>query len=279
MSNKKVDPDREPVAYGYGRVSHARSAEKGTSLETQTAEHKRYYDYRLGEEALWGETFADDETDNGKKGCSGRIPLHERPAGSALCQRLLPGDHVILTELSRGFRSFKDAIHRLEIWIADGINIHLIRQHLDTSHEGGKLMLRMLAAVAEFERAMTAERTREALKHRKRTGKITSGMMRYGFRLDGHVGSRRVVPDVAEREVMRRIVELYDEENLSFDEIYYLFLKLNIRTRKDKAWSRIRIWRAYKRAKSLPELFNSTTTTDDSASESSPSPSTTEDNS
>lgn len=257
-------PDRPSVAYGYSRVSLAKQVEKGLSLEDQKAEHERYYKLRLEQEGvLWGDTFVDSEQYAGKygkrkKGVSGRTRFIERPAGRQLWTRLQPGDHVIFTRLDRGFRSFRDAIDVMEEWIAKGVHIHLIKQAVDTTHVGGRSFLRMMAVFAEFEREMTSERTREAMRHRKRNGGVVNQYPGYGMRLDGQKGHRRVAEDPNERKVIAAIVEMHDVRNMGFDEIYLVLLKSNIQTREQRSWSRSRIYRAYLSYKSRSASSSST---------------------
>lgn len=242
-------PARTPIAFGYSRVSLAKQVEKGLSLEEQRAEHLAYYKFRLEKEGvLWGETFVDSETrKNGKtkKGVTGKIRFIERPAGGALWMRLQPGDHVIFSRLDRGFRSFRDAVDVTEAWIAKGVNIHFIKDSVDTSTIGGQTFLRMMAVFAEFVRANIAERTAEAMRHRKRTGGVVNGYPGYGNRLDGQKGHRRVVADPNELKVMAAIADMIDGRGMTFDQVFLVLMKSNIRTRSDKAWSRGRIYRAY----------------------------------
>jgi len=254
MSKKPSEGSgRQEVAYGYGRVSTDKQAEHGVSLDEQAAEHKRYFEYRLApQDVLWGGTFADSDTtgrQGRRRGVSGKVRFADRKAGAELLKRLLPGDHVILTRLDRGFRSFRDAVDTIEGWIDKGINIHLTKMQLDTSTGHGKFFLRMLAAFAEFERELAAERTRDALKHRKKEGKPVNGNPGYGKKMVGQKGHRKAAEDPKELEVMALIVDMYDNQCMGFEEIYRAFVKANIRTRKDNQWSLMRIWRAYQAMK------------------------------
>jgi DNA invertase Pin-like site-specific DNA recombinase len=247
---KIAAPARPPIAYGYSRVSLAKQVEKGLSLEDQGGEQLRYYKFRLEVDGvLWGQTFVDSER-HGKdgrkrKGVSGKTRFIERPAGRELWMRLTAGDHVIFTRLDRAFRSFRDAVDVTEAWIAKGVHIHFVKENIDTGTIGGQLFLRMLAAFAEFERGMISERTRDAMRHRKRNGGVVNQYPGYGKRLEGQKGHRRVADDPNELKVMAAIVEMHDQRNMTFREIYFVLLKSNIRTRANKAWSFNRIYQSY----------------------------------
>lgn len=241
----------KPVAYGYGRISKGAGPGEKEKLspESQKAEHKKWFDYKLAPKGvLWGGSYMDVEKAKGKKdGVSGRTPFKCRPAGSVLHARLRRGDHVIFTDLSRGFRRFKDAIDTLETWHEQGVVIHFTRDGISTDNGMGLAMLRLMAVFVEWERQMIAERTREALKQRRRDGKAAAGgRPALGRKYEGRAGSRRQVEDAEERGLMARIVEAHDEKGLSFDDIYFAFLKANIRTRENKPWSKMRIHRGYR---------------------------------
>ena len=53
---------------------------------------------------------------------------------------------------------------------AKGVHLISNKEHLDTSTPTGKLMLTMIAAINEFERANTLERQREGIAIAKRNG-------------------------------------------------------------------------------------------------------------
>lgn len=240
---------RVSVCYSYARVSTDRQAEDGISLDAQREETRKYFEYRLAPlGVVWGDAHADGGVSGYKK------PLAERKAGKRLVERLESGDHVIMTALYRGFRSAIDAFETIEGWTRRGVHVHFIRHQIDSTTPTGKLMLRLMAILAEFERDMIAERTREAFRHGKVMDRILATKRRtgiwnqnagLGFKLVGASGQRRKVPDHEERKLIRFIVELRDVHGLSFDEIYLHFWRNKIRTRNNKEWSEGRIRRAY----------------------------------
>lgn len=54
---------------------------------------------------------------------------------------------------------------------AKGVHLHSNKENLDTTTPTGKLMLTMIAAINEFERANLFERQREGIEIAKREGK------------------------------------------------------------------------------------------------------------
>lgn len=232
-------------AYGYGRVSTAVQVEEGHSLENQAAAAKGYYEKSLKAQGVaWAGMFVDKVSHAGKRGVSGKTPLSERPAGSKLCSALAKGDHVVMLDLTRGFRNFADAIVTIEGWIKDGVVVHLVRQQINTGTPHGKMVFRLMAMFAEMEREMAAERTREVLEHKRKLGQATGGPAGYGFKYEGKRGERRRVVDDAEMETIQRIDSMH-KGGMTYTEIYFTFLREGVKTKGGKTWSRNRIHRAH----------------------------------
>ena len=54
---------------------------------------------------------------------------------------------------------------------AHGVEFHSLSDGIDTNAAGGKLVFHIMGALAEFERSLIAERTKEGMKAAKRRGK------------------------------------------------------------------------------------------------------------
>ena len=80
-------------------------------------------------------------------------------------------DLVLVVKLDRAFRSAKDTYDNLAYLDNHNIGFVAATQPIDTSTSTGKLLLGVLAAVAEFERALIVERTKEGLDRAKSQGK------------------------------------------------------------------------------------------------------------
>lgn len=78
---------------------------------------------------------------------------------------------VIIWKLDRLGRSLKHLINIAEEWHKQGIDFICVSQHIDTTSSAGKLTFHILGAMAEFERELISERTKEGLKHAKNVGK------------------------------------------------------------------------------------------------------------
>ncbi len=80
----------------------------------------------------------------------------------------------MVTKLDRLGRSTVELLTTLNAWCDERINFVAVEQGIDTSTAAGRMICSMLAAVAEFERSLIAERTSSALAARRARG-ITGG--------------------------------------------------------------------------------------------------------
>lgn len=81
------------------------------------------------------------------------------------------GDTIYIHDFSRLARSTKDLLEIVETLQSKGIHLVSNKENIDTSTPTGKLMLTMIAAINEFERANLLERQKEGIAIAKRNGK------------------------------------------------------------------------------------------------------------
>lgn len=80
------------------------------------------------------------------------------------------GDTIYIHDFSRLARSTKDLLEIVETLQSKGIHLVSNKENIDTSTPTGKLMLTMIAAINEFERANLLERQKEGIAIAKRNG-------------------------------------------------------------------------------------------------------------
>jgi putative DNA-invertase from lambdoid prophage Rac len=162
------------TVYGYARVSTERQADEGVSLEEQI---RRIEGRALEQGWQLAETFIE-------RGISGSVPLGDRPEGARLVAALQPGDVVIAAKLDRMFRSAWDALNVIRDFQRRRISLWLLDLGGDVSGDGiAKLVLTILAAIAEFERERIGERIRDAKRHQRRTGQYLGGDRPFGWEI------------------------------------------------------------------------------------------------
>ena len=94
-----------------------------------------------------------------------------RPELEKLMERLTEGDTVVVESLSRLGRSTKDLIWLMETFNSKGVNLVSLKESIDTTSSTGKLLFTLMSALAQFERDVLADRTREGLAAAKARGR------------------------------------------------------------------------------------------------------------
>jgi DNA invertase Pin-like site-specific DNA recombinase len=97
----------------------------------------------------------------------------ERPKLKAALRHVRKGDVLMVTKPDRLARSTADLLAIVRDLEARGVGLLILSmggQQLDTRSPTGRLMLTMLAAVAEFERGLMLERQREGIAKAKAEG-------------------------------------------------------------------------------------------------------------
>lgn len=106
-----------------------------------------------------------------EEGVSGSRKAFERPAFAAMLSRMNKDDTVLVTAIDRLGRSASDVLNVVEELKARGIRVKVTQfDGIDLTSATGKLMLTMLAAVAEMERNLLIERTNAGLARTKAQG-------------------------------------------------------------------------------------------------------------
>jgi len=88
-----------------------------------------------------------------------------------LLDQLRAGDVVVVWKLDRLSRSLKDLLLILERIEKAGAGFRSLTEAIDTTVPAGRMMMQMLGAFAEFERAMIRERTQAGLRHAHEQGR------------------------------------------------------------------------------------------------------------
>lgn len=81
------------------------------------------------------------------------------------------GDTLVVTKLDRLARSVRDLLVMVDRVTTKGANLRILAKNLDATDATGRLMLQVLGAVGEFERALMLERQREGIAKAKAEGK------------------------------------------------------------------------------------------------------------
>jgi putative DNA-invertase from lambdoid prophage Rac len=141
------------AVFGYSRVS----------TKEQTTENQRREIEAVGYTTdYW---YADE-------GVSGKVSAAQRPQFAKMLSQIRDGETLVVTKLDRLGRDAQDIGATIKALAARRIVVIVLQLgKLDLTSAAGKLMLNMLAAVAEMERDLLVERTQSGLARAKAEGK------------------------------------------------------------------------------------------------------------
>ena len=134
--------------FGYARVS----------VETQNLDRQLDVLKNYGVDVVYNEKMTGTKKD--------------RPELSKMLDRMTEGDTVVIESLSRLGRSTKDLIELTELFHSKGVNFVSLKESIDTSTSTGRLLFTLMSAIAQFERDVIADRTREGLNSARARGRI-----------------------------------------------------------------------------------------------------------
>ncbi len=142
----------------YCRVS---TSTKDQTTENQLRELNSYCD-RMGYEVI---KIYEDQI-------SGAKTREKRPAYNQLCNDafLKKFDAVIAWDVSRFGRSLKEFVSFLADMDDKGIGVVAVKNGLDTSSSTGKMMMKMIGVMEEWNREMLVERTKSGLARTRANG-------------------------------------------------------------------------------------------------------------
>ena len=94
-----------------------------------------------------------------------------RPKLQEMLDFVREGDTIFIHDFSRISRSVKDLLSLIDLIEAKKVHLVSVKENLDTSTPAGRLMLTMIGAINEFERANLLERQAEGIAIAKTKGK------------------------------------------------------------------------------------------------------------
>lgn len=184
------------ATFAYGRVSTTEQTTENQKLEIEAAGYSIDY---------W---FADE-------GVSGSTQASQRPQFSKMLDKIRDGERLVVTKLDRLGRDAQDVGATIKALAARRIEVIVLQLgKLDLTSPAGKLMLTMLAAMAEMERDLLIERTQAGLARAKAEGKTLGRPSKTTPTMRAEVAAK-----YAEG---RTITELAKEYNLSRGSIHNL---------------------------------------------------------
>ena len=209
-------------AMGYARVSTDKQADQGVSLEAQEAKIRAMA-------TVQGAAVIELIVEGGESAKDLKRPGMERLL-TLVDERKV--DTVIIAKLDRLTRSVKDLAELLERFQRRDVSLVSVAESLDTGSAAGRLVINIMTAVSQWEREAIGERTRDAMQHKKSTGRCV-GNIAYGYRLapDGE----HIEPEPTEQAALAQILTLRGQGR-SLRQIAVALNRQALRTRRGAGW-------------------------------------------
>ena len=194
--------------YLYTRVSTEIQVD-GYSLEAQKERLRKEAEHR-------GMKVAGEYSDEGKSGKN----IKGRPEFQKMLGDIKDGkdkvDYVLVFKLSRFGRNAADTLNSLQYMEDFGVNLLCVEDGIDSAGAAGKLMISVLAAVAEIERENIKEQTMAGRRQKARDGRWNGGFAPYGYKLVHKDGEKGKVLEIDEKEaeLVRLIYDKFVNTNM-----------------------------------------------------------------
>ena len=146
-----------------------------------------------------------------------------RPKLQEMLDFVREGDTIYIHDFSRISRSVKDLLSLIDLLEAKKVHLVSLKENLDTSTPAGRLMLTMIGAINEFERANLLERQREGIAIAKTKGKykgrkaieidksFIDGYQRY---LARKINKLQLAKELGiSRPTLDKLIEQYEQDN------------------------------------------------------------------
>jgi site-specific DNA recombinase len=163
------------VAVGYVRVSTDEQAVDGVSLDAQTARI-------IAHAEAVGRPLESVVRDAGMSASR----IDSRPNLEAILADVRAGkvSAVVVLKLDRLTRSVRDLIGLVELFAKHDCALISASESIDTGNAAGRMIVNMFGVVAQWEREAIAERTADALTHKRRQRNVY-GRTPFGYRREG----------------------------------------------------------------------------------------------
>ena len=146
-----------------------------------------------------------------------------RPKLQEMLDFVREGDTIFIHDFSRISRSVKDLLSLIDLLEAKKVHLVSVKENLDTSTPAGRLMLTMIGAINEFERANLLERQAEGIAIAKAKGKykgrkaieidksFIDGYQRY---LARKINKLQLAKELGiSRPTLDKLIEQYEQDN------------------------------------------------------------------
>jgi site-specific DNA recombinase len=207
---------------GYCRISSENQKLKDNSIKNQINFIEDYC-FKMNYELI--NVFKDE-------GISGKIKYRN---GLNDLFEVIKKDNIkclIVYSISRLSRKLKDVLEFIEILEKNDVKFISIKENINCNEVVGKLRLGLLGSVNEFEVNLLGDRIKDVKRFKKSKKEVYGGKILFGWYRRGN----KLIRNVKEINVLKLIVRLREESNLSYFKISDYLNDNNINSKEKKKW-------------------------------------------
>ena len=213
----------------YARYSDTKQ-DDGYSIEYQMSECQEY----LNKQGLSLTKTYIDQAITGTK-VAGREAFHELI--NDVKNELI--DVVVVYKFSRIFRNAYESHKYRKLFKKHNVKLISVTQLVDDETSSGQLMIGVMANIDEYQSAVISDHVKSAMREMVSEGFFAGGTVPYGYKLEmvqyGKKTRKRYVPDEYEKEVVKKLFELY-ADNYSLKYLQDYTKSIGASTRQGKSF-------------------------------------------
>lgn len=217
-------PSLKEIAIAYIRVSTVDQATEGVSLDDQRQRIELWC-------AASGYELLEVAVDAGISGSRADNRPGLQTAIALACEKKAA---LVVYSLSRLGRSTTDILNIANRLDRCGGNLVSLSEKLDTTSAAGRMIFRVLAVIAEFERDIIVERTISAMSHLRVQNRRISRFLPFGFVLDE---TEKFLVECPEEQEILKLMKIQRSRGEGYEAIAKLLNKKNFPSKTGKQWS------------------------------------------
>ena len=221
---------KQPRVFAYLRVSTVKQ-----DLDNQVLEINQYCEREGLKVDVWIKREISSRKSTGDRGID------------ELLERLRKGDTLIVSELSRLGRSLREILEIVDSLVKKHVRFVIVKQNRAINGRGGtstldvKVLVTMFGLLADIERDLISERTKNGLARAKASGKRLGNPR---FDLDNR---RNREEAQAYAESMRPVIEGFSFQGMSQRQMVAELNRLGVKARRGGKWSLIQLQHVIRR--------------------------------
>lgn len=122
-------------------------------------------------------------------------------------------DIIVVYKLNRIFRNAYESQKYRKLFQKHGVKLMSVTQQIDEDTSAGRLMTNVLSDIDQYQSETISDHVKSSMREMARQGYFTGGTVPFGYALEvkenGKKTRKKYVPDETEKEVVKKIFELY----------------------------------------------------------------------